>query len=307
MPTHRTHALVSLASILVITMLLPLRGDARQDRQTHPERYQFTLSDSVRVVRDLTYANYGDRQLKLDLYLPKGLVDPTPGVIVIRGGGWRSGDKEGFAHIAGFLAKEGLAAASIEYRASGEAKFPAAIHDVKAAIRWMRANGGQYAIDVDRIGAIGGSAGAHLAAAGTSYPISELEGEGGNPDASSEVQAVVAMAVPADFGSGPGGRQISAFMGGPFDEQLWRLASPITHVHGGSPPILLIHSRTDRTVPYRQSVRLAEEYRERGASVELVPIPDAPHAFWNLEQWHEDVMSRAASFFKSTLGAAPNN
>ena len=189
MPQQHTQSILVISGVLVLMAVLPSSVSAQQAGQTQLERVQFTLSDSVRVVQDVVYGSYGERQLKLDLYLPRQPAeDLTPGVIVIRGGGWSQGDKEGYAHIAGYLAKEGLAAASIEYRVPPEATFPAAIHDIKAAVRWMRTNGKQYAINTEQIGAIGGSAGAHLAALlGTSHEISSLEGEGGNQEVSSRV------------------------------------------------------------------------------------------------------------------------
>lgn len=109
-------------------------------------RNAFPVPATVRVVHDVVYADYGARRLKLDVYLPpaSGQRGTVPGVVVVRGNGWRSGDKEGFGFIAGQLAREGFVAASIEYRTSAEAKFPAAVHDVKAAVRWIRANAGTY-------------------------------------------------------------------------------------------------------------------------------------------------------------------
>jgi acetyl esterase/lipase len=122
-------------------------------------------TDKVKVISDIVYAQYEQgRTLKLDLYLPRDRPSqPIPGIIVIRGGGWLTGDKEGFAFIASRLAESGFAAASIEYRTSQEAPFPAAVDDVKAATRWMRANAKTYGINDKALGAIGGSAGAHLA------------------------------------------------------------------------------------------------------------------------------------------------
>jgi pectinesterase len=149
-----------------------------------------------RVVHDLIYVGYGERQLKLDVYRPPKSLEAgaVPGIIVVRGGAFHQGDKVFFGYIAGALAMEGFVAASIEYRTSDEAKFPAAVQDLKAAVRWMRAHAADYGVNPDAIGAIGGSAGAHLVAMlATSGGVRELEGAGGNPGISSDVQAVVAM------------------------------------------------------------------------------------------------------------------
>ena len=113
----------------------------------------------------------------------------------MRGGGWQHGDSKGFAFIAAALAQAGFAAACIQYRTSQEAPFPAAVHDAKAAVRWLRANAGAYRIDPDAIGAIGGSAGAHLAAMlATSDAAADLEGGGGHAGVSSRISAAVARA-----------------------------------------------------------------------------------------------------------------
>ena len=190
-PSTRT-----LLGALVILLALTAHGVIGQQRK----RVQFELPQTVRLVTDVVYARYEARELRLDLYLPEPAAARVPVIVVIRGGGWRSGDKEGFRHIAGYLADAGFAAASIEYRVVPEAVFPAAVQDTKAAVRWLRANGSEYGIDPDRIGAIGGSAGAHLSALlGTSHKVHRLEGAGGHADVSSRVQAVVAMATPTDF------------------------------------------------------------------------------------------------------------
>lgn len=279
------------------------------------------LPAGVRVIADVRYARYGSRELKLDLYLPEASATKSlHPVVVIRGGGWRRGDKEGFGPMAAALAVRGIPAVSIEYRASDEALFPAAVHDTKAAVRWLRANGTTHGLDPERIGAIGGSAGAHLATyLGVTWDIEELEGDGGSEGHSSRVQAVVGLATPADFvpdsqlAREPESRSTTpapvsgreAFLGVAFsaDPERWKLASPVHHVDAESPPILLVHSEDDRTVHPRQSLRLAERYADAGVPVEVVMFPGAPHAFWNAEEWFADTMDRAAAFFLRHLGA----
>ncbi len=274
----------------------------------------------VRVVRDIVYARYGERSLKLDLYLPDAVAARTPyAVVVIRGGGWRLGDKEAFGRMAAALAQRGVPAVSIEYRASGEAVFPAAVHDTKAAVRWLRANAPAHGLKPDRVGAIGGSAGAHLAAyLGVTSGIEELEGGGGWRDRSSDVQAVVGLATPTEFVPPPGvtaesanrdpDRQVSpvdAFLGVSYwtDPETWAFASPLTHVDARSAPILLIHSEDDGSVAPGASIRLAERYAAARVPFELVMFPGAPHAFWNHEEWFNETMDRAAAFLIRHLGA----
>jgi len=268
------------------------------------------LPEGVRLVSDLEYARYGDRVLKLDLYLP-GTQPASPFVVVVvRGGGWRAGDKAGFGPMAAALAARGIPAASIEYRASGEAIFPAAVHDVKAAIRWLRANADTWGVHAEAVGITGGSAGAHLAAlVGVTAGDTMLEGRGGSPGQSSRVQAVVALATPADLTVGNGSTADAApeaFLGASMadDPELWAKASPVTHVSEESAPLLLIHSGDDGVVPVQQSLRLAERYAAAAVPVEVVLFPGAPHAFWNSREWFDDTMDRTASFFRRNLDPA---
>jgi pectinesterase len=223
------------------------------------------------------------------------------------------GDKEFFGYIAGRLALDSFVAASIEYRTSDEAKFPAAVYDAKAAVRWMRAHAAEYGVNPDTIGAIGGSAGAHLVAMlATSAGATELEGEGGNSDVSSEVQAVVSMACGCDlqwWNRGVGPEFVNAvrdFIGSPLDANAETIAaaSPITYVSSRSAPLLLLHSRTDPDVPFGQSVEMEQRYRIEGAPVTLKAI-EAPgvHAFWG-DPRHGDfpqTMRLAVEFFRKHL------
>ena len=265
----------------------------------------------LRITRNLEYARYGDRRLLLDLYIPARTdTQALPVIVVVRGGGWLLGDKEGFAFIAGYLADAGFASVCIEYRPSGEAAFPAAISDVKAAVRWVRANAARLRFDPNQIGAIGGSSGGHLVALlGASADVPALEGSGGNNGLSSRVAAVVAMAPLTDLRARwlqTGGRDgfIETFLGPPITPQDNRLvlASPINYVNINAPPLLLIHSRTDSTVPYEQSLRLKARYEELGRPVELVTLADAPHAFWNSSRWFPETMNWVVDFFRHTLG-----
>jgi pectinesterase len=255
-----------------------------------------SLPDTVRVERDIVYAKYGDREVMLDLYLPKRPAgEKIPCIVVIHGGGWRSGDKTRFAAQAAYFADKGFAAACIGYRLLPEVTFPAPVVDCKAAVRWVRANAAKYGIDPDRIGATGGSAGGHLTAMlATSSGVKELEGDGGNGGVSSRIQAAVAMATPADMGQFAQRHGVEAASAA--------LISPVTHVTKDSAPILLLHGTGDKLVPMGQSELLLEKYKQAGAAAELVKIEGGSHAFWNSEQWFGDAMARAAAFFRDHLG-----
>jgi acetyl esterase/lipase len=269
-------------------------------------RVVYEPTDKVEVISDIVYAQYEQgRTLKLDLYLPRDRPSqPIPGIIVIRGGGWYEGDKEGFALIASRLAEGGFAAASIEYRTSQEAPFPAAVDDVKAATRWMRANAKVYGIDDKALGAIGGSAGAHLAILlATSHGVSGLEGPDAEANTSSQIQAAVGMATPSTLTDFVGRPIVQTFLAVSRNEhpETWALASPISHVDQTDPPLLLLHSDADKVIPYQQSVKLAQRYKAVGAMSEVFKIPNAPHAFWDFSTWFDDALTRAIAFFHTEL------
>lgn len=288
---------ISRVIVLVFLLVLPEAGWAQQPISRD-------ISSDVEVIEDLAYARYEDRVLMLDLYRPVQRSSVLlPAIVVIRGGSWRRGDKERFGPMAAALAARGLAAVSIAYRTSAEATFPAAVHDTKAAVRWLRRNADRYGLDANAIGAIGGSAGGHLALyLGITSGMADLEGahEVGSP--SSRVSAVVGLAAHTDLSLWRDEAAV-AFLGVSYEEnpQLWRYASPITHVSESAPPALLMHSEADTGVSIEHPLVLARRYGEAGAEIELFLFPKAPHAFWNFEEWFVDTMDRAAAFFHRHL------
>jgi len=271
---------------------------------------EFTPPRDLRIDSTLEYARYGDRVLHLDLYRPAKVSRALlPTVIVMRGGGFQHGDNKGFAFIAAALAQAGFAAVCIQYRTTAVARFPAPIHDAKAAVRWIRANAATYRLDPDAIGAIGGSAGGYLATfLATTGGLAEFEGNGGNPGESSRIGAAVAMATAADFVDlQPYPREVpavlEAFIGAPIErmEAERRAASPISYVTAASAPLLLIHSDTDPSVPYAQARLLQQRYAAVGADADLFTVNGGPHDPWNYTRWFADVMTRSAAFLKARL------
>lgn len=270
----------------------------------------FSLPDSVEMQENVVYATIGERKLRLDLFLPKSGQGPFPAVVYIHGGGWRGGNKRQFQRHAAHMATKGFAGACIEYRLSGEAKFPAAVHDVKSAVRWIRAHAAQYRIDPGRIGAAGGSAGGHLAAIlGTTSHVREFEG-GGSSRISSRVQAVAAFNPALDFASfgrlgqhdvpsGP----VYLFLGASFQDnpQLWKKASPIAYASKDSAPFLFLHGTEDTTVPYQQSVDMMNALKAAGVQAELFTAEGAGHGFFNRPPWFEPALKRMEEFFTRTL------
>ena len=263
-----------------------------------------SIPDGVEVIKDITYVKYQDRELLLDIYRPSNSGDKKlPTIIVIRGGGWARGDKEGFGPLAAALALRGFAAVCIEYRPSDEAIFPAAVFDTKSATSWIKDNADMYNFDSNSIGAIGGSAGAHLAMLlGASSKVKSL-----NPAENTDytIQAVVGLATPTEFGRRLERNSILTWLGKPYktNEELWASASPISYIDEVSPPMLLIHSSSDDVVPYEQSILAIEKLGRMGVYSELILIPDADHGFWwNFEEWFEFTMDKAAAFFHEQLG-----
>ncbi len=267
-----------------------------------------TTLDQLDEQLDITFAQYGERTLAMDIYRPKQADGPLPAIICIHGGGWGKGSKIHHRKVAQALAAEGFVTASIDYRLSGEAIFPAHIHDCKAAVRYLRANSKQYGIDADHIGAIGHSAGGHLAALlATSAGVKELEGDGGNNSVSSAIQAVVPMGGQTDFLS-QRNREKSAsasiwqdFLGGSQDEvrETYRLASPLAHLDKNDPPVWLITGEKDD--PSTRAESLRQKMDEFGILNGLTIINDAPHPFTVKQVWFDQMMDAAVPFFERTL------
>ena len=234
-----------------------------------------------------------------DLYKPRGATAPLPLVIWIHGGSWRYLDKSTM-ELAQPLICNGYAVASIDYRLTTEAIFPAQIHDVKAAIRHLRANATAYGLDPNRIAVFGSSAGGHLSAlAGTSGNVADLERlQMGNATTSSRVQAVVdwfghtdlekleeqtlAQGCPADAANhtGPGSLEslfLGCTVGDPTCSAAVRRANPITYISTDDPPILVMHGTSDCRVPREQSVLLFDALSTADRCVSMFTLTNAGH------------------------------
>ena len=254
------------------------------------------------IQRDLVYKRVNGAVLTLDLYCPEKVSGPAPVIVWVHGGGWRRGGKKQCPAVA--LVPDGYAVASIDYRLSSTAPFPAQIEDCKAAVRWLRANAAKYNLDADRIGVWGMSAGGHLAALlGTSGGVPELEGSGDNMQYSSRVQAVCDVAGPADLlaMTNLGPRRtlaIEGLLGGPLEKDKAKAiaASPIHYVSKDDPPFLIVHGEADRVVPVEQSQRLYDELRKAGVNATLKILPQVGHQGVLM-----DALKDAEVFFDATL------
>ncbi len=267
----------------------------------------------------IQYGKAGDTLLHLDMLFPNPMpAYALPVVAYIHGGGWFEGHRSNglYPWLNPLLATHGFITASISYRLSGQATFPAQIHDAKAAVRWLRANAESYYINADRIGVWGDSAGGHLAALlGVTGDMPALEGNCGSPGFSSRVQAVVTRVGPSDFLS-DGGQMINdapspvtQLFGSTVHEReaTMRLASPITHVSADAPPFFIVHGTLDETVPFSQGESLYKALNAAGTNVTFLPIQNAYHNLrsdpdlpWSNEPWDE-LGWQALAFFKQHL------
>jgi acetyl esterase/lipase len=264
-----------------------------------------TLASGVQVHHGVEFATVeGFRPLLLDLYLPGPGAASGAAIVYVHGGGWAVGTRRRFgrAFVAwsptplDLLAQAGFVVATVDYRLSGEAHFPAQLHDVKAAVRWIRANAGLLGLDSSRIVAWGESAGGHLAMlAGLTGDDSALLGDVGEfLDQSSAVSAVIDWYGPMNLLSigsqhAPSGDKNpdaaesweSSMVGVPLqvDPQRTLAASPISYVHAGAPPVQIHHGTVDSLVPYAQSVEFADALRNAGGDVELIGVEGSDH-FW---------------------------
>lgn len=245
-------------------------------------------SNRVEIIRDIEYARVGAVALRLDLHLPRGPVR-SPLIVWVHGGAWRAGSKKDMPLAK--LVGDGYAVASVDYRLSTEAKFPAQVHDLKAAVRFLRGHGDEWKLPVKKILVAGDSAGAHLAAlVGVLNGNAELEGKiGTDLKQSSDVQGILSFYGGANLTtilkqSTPHGLSVRVpalelLLGGQPEDvpELARLASPIFHVDKNDPPLLLLHGDQDPQMPVNQSLELRGAYEKVKAPVQLEIVHGAVH------------------------------
>lgn len=279
----------------------------------HAQNRNQDLPEGTRVDKDIAYASIGDRILPLDLYRPANRAEPLPLVIWIHGGGWRNGSKNPITRCVGLL-ERGYAVASVEYRLSGEARFPAAIEDCKAAVSFLRFNADRYGLDPNRFGAWGSSAGGHLVSLlGVTNDIADFNTHAISKKASPAVQAVCNWFGPSDFlrmNDFPGRIDHNApespeslFIGGPIQENKaqTRRANPITYVSPTDPPFLHMHGENDQAVPYNQSELLHAALQKAGVSSTLHKVAKGDHGFRGATESPESLFDRVADFFAREL------
>ncbi len=245
------------------------------------------VPDSVDWQEGIEYTNPDDQHLQLNMARPKTGDGPFPAVICIHGGGFRAGKRDGYDGLCLKLAERGYVAATISYRLAPKFQFPAAVHDTKAAVRWLRANAAMYKVDPARIGVTGGSAGGHLAQflAVTAH-VPRFEGFGGHPDQSSSVTCVVNVYGPSDFTKSYG-KSVDAhevlplWFGGNLETKsaLHIQGSPLYWVTPDAAPTLCIHGTDDKYVAHEQAVWLIDKLKASTVEAEMLTLEGAGHGF----------------------------
>jgi acetyl esterase/lipase len=235
----------------------------------------------VSIEEGVVFGTGGGRELRCDIFTPPGNPTSAPAVLLVHGGGWSGGDRSQLKGYGILLGRQGFVCVASEYRLSGESQWPAQIHDVKAALRWMRANSKRLGIDPDRIAISGNSAGGHLVLmAGGTPNVAEFEGEGGNAGVDTSVAAVISFYPPTDFGAPEKLSQaVAALMGSNTSAEAVRGASPMSWAKAGFPPTAFFHGNKDELVSVNDSLKMYRALAEAGVPAELHVYADQPHAF----------------------------
>ncbi len=308
-----------LALTAVVALTLATTLASCQPPAQPPQQRPLRVPPDLEYKPDVVFATVDGRDLHMDLVYPKQpLVTPMPVVMWVHGGAWRAGTYKNPAQLVG-LARLGYFCASIEYRLTQVAIFPAQIHDCKGALRYLRAHAQEYGLNPNKIGVSGGSAGGHLVALlGTSGGVAALEGDvGGNLDQSSAVQCVVDLFGPSDITTmiedrgacilvdeATGLTPEEALIGGKTEEHLEaaRAASPVTYIDKDDPPFLIAHGEDDKTVPIVQSEKLAQRLTEAGVECTFVRVKHAGHGFGpNSEPTVQEVYQGIGEFLAKHL------
>lgn len=276
------------------------KKDVKNFPQIKPIEIQ--SSQSVDESKGLVYKKLGGRELKLDVFSPIQAESLRPGIIMVHGGGWKSGDKELQIPMAIALAERGYVTAVVEYRLSPEAQYPAAIHDVKEAIRWLKVHANEFGIDSSHMAISGSSAGGQIAALVGMTTTPEYDGNS-ELKASAEVQAIVAMDGVLAFHhpESAEGQVASEWFGGTYEQkpEVWDAASPLYLTSPVFKPILFIQSQYTRFHAGRDELIL--KLKERGVYYEVQTFPETPHPFWLYDPWFEQTVNSIDNFLDKTI------
>lgn len=274
---------------ILVTAAMVVGAGSASAQLNDTETFASHLSNTYRVVPNVTYHKANNRENKVDLYLPRDVDGPVPVLMYIHGGGWRGGSKESSVlRLLPWLEK-GWAVVNVQYRLAEVSLAPAAVEDCLCALRWVTQNAETYNIDADRIVVTGNSAGGHLALTTGMIPASAgLDRECPGPEELS-VAAIINWYGITDVGDLLDGENMKTYavtwMGSmPNRLEIAARVSPLSYVRSGLPPILTIHGDADPTVPYQHGVRLHEELRKVGVANELHTVPGGGHGGFNREE-----------------------
>lgn len=263
------------------------------------------LSDAVLSRENIVYCNTGKRDLLLDVYYPAGKKKKGfPGVLLIFGGGWRSGDKSQNKAMATALAAKGFVAVTAEYRLSLEAQYPAAVHDLKTAVRWMRAHAKEFKLNSEKIASLGCSAGGQLAALlGTTNGNPAFEGKGEYQNFTSNVQAIIDIDGTLAFHhpESAEGTVAAQWLGGNYAEkpEIWEEAAPLSHTDKNTAPTLFINSSIPRFHAGRDD--MIRKMNQLNIYSEVHEMPDTPHPFWFFHPWFDPMMGYIEGFLNKVF------
>lgn len=270
---------------------------------------ELVVPDTVRFERGIEFSNPDGQHLQVNLARPKSGEGPFPAVVCIHGGGFRAGTREGYDALCVKLAERGYVAVTVTYRLAPAYQFPAAVHDCKAAVRWLKARAETYQVDPRRIGAMGGSAGGHLALfLGVTAGVPAFEGQG-HLNQTSDVNCVVSYFGPSDFTQSYG-KSVDAhevlplFFGGNLEQKRREhiVGSPLYWVTPAAAPTLCIHGTKDTYVAHEQAVWMVDRLKSCAVEAQLVTLEGAGHGFKGEEaQKAEDAMF---AFFDAHLHPA---
>jgi acetyl esterase/lipase len=259
--------------------------------------------ENVIEIKDLVYKNIEGRKLHLDAFYNKN-EQLKPAVILIHGGGWRSGNKSHMVPMAQHIATKGYACFAVEYRLSPEAIFPAAIFDIKNAIQFIKANSKEFKIDPDKVAILGCSSGGQMAALiGTTNNNKNFEDLDNRYSQSSSVQAIVDIDGVLAFKhpESSEGEMASLWLDGNSCDKLetWMEASAVTHTDKNTPPILFIGSQYPRFLAGKNDMmKILDEY---GIYNQVETIENSPHTFWLFHPWFEETVQHVTNFLDKTL------
>jgi acetyl esterase/lipase len=270
-------------------------GDRDAPPAAVPSDPPFVLPETVELRQDIVYAEPSGQQLCIDLFLPRERREGAPGVVYLHGGGWRAGSPRQFWRHAAHMASLGCAGVCAQYRFVPRHTFPSQLEDAQAAVRWLRRLAGEFGVDPQRIGAVGGSAGAHLAAllGTTEDMVAGIR---------SKVKAVVAFNGVFDLLSrlsDVAGSRVLEFLGGEASKA--KDASPYWQADSTTAAMLLLHGDADTTVPYEQSAAFERRLRELGVRCDLYTEPGASHGFFNRSPYYQRTLPLMERFLLREL------